>query len=218
MLYELRVYDVMPGRLPDLNHRFTSHAVGMFEKHGIGLMGVWTDYIGASNQLTFILTYDSMADRETRWNAFQADPVQQRVRSQPDEKGPLVSKTRNTFMRLTAYSPEPKGSAAIQELRIYDSVPGKMQNLHDRFSNHTLRLFERHGIENIAYWTDEVGTNNRLLYMLGYSSVAEREKRFDAFQADPEWQRARVESEVDGALVLRAHSTILKPTEYSPRS
>jgi hypothetical protein len=60
--------------------------------------------------------------------------------------------------------------------------------------------------------------NNRLLYMLGYSSVAEREKRFDAFQADPEWQRARVESEVDGALVLRAHSTILKPTEYSPRS
>ena len=108
-------------------------------------------------------------------------------------------------------------SSNVQELRIYNAMPGKLPALHDRFSNHTMRLFERHGIENIAYWTELVGTSNRLVYMLGYPSLGDREKSRAAFQADPEWEEARAESEKDGPLVRVSTHSIMRPTAYSPR-
>ena len=130
MLYEMRVYDVMPGRIGYLHDRFSEYAVGLFKEHGIGLFGVWTAEIGTSNQLTFILTYDSMADRETRMNTFLKAQVGM-VRPHQD-KDPLVAQTHNTFMVPTPYFPTPKIKSNVDELRIYDAVPGKMQNLHDR--------------------------------------------------------------------------------------
>jgi hypothetical protein len=78
-------------------------------------------------------------------------------------------------------------------------------------------LFSKHGIDNIAYWTDDVGTSNRLIYMLGYPDLGAREKGFAAFQADPDWQQARAESEKDGPLVRVSHHSILRLTPYSPR-
>jgi NIPSNAP len=101
-------------------------------------------------------------------------------------------------------------------LRIYDAMPGKLPNLHDRFSNHTIGLFKKHGIENIAYWVDDVGTSNRLTYLLGYPSLTGREKSWQAFQADSDWQKARAESEVDGPLVRVSRHSIMRRTPYSP--
>ena len=72
MLYESRVYTAVPGKLPALNDRFSNHTLGYFNQYGIGMMGFWTDEIGASNQLTYVLTFDDMADREKKWSAFQA--------------------------------------------------------------------------------------------------------------------------------------------------
>jgi hypothetical protein len=72
-------------------------------------------------------------------------------------------------------------------------------------------------MENIAYWVDDVGTSNRLTYMLGYPDLGAREKSFAAFQADPAWQQARAESEKDGALVRVSRHSILRLTSYSPR-
>ena len=217
MLYENRIYYAVPGKLPALNNRFANHTMGYFNNYGIGMMGFWTDEIGASNQLTYILTFDSMADREKKWTAFGADAGWQQVRAETETDGPLVAKVHNSFLRLTGYSPEPQLSSKVQELRVYDAMPGKLPALHDRFSNHTIRLFERHGIENVAYWTEDVGTSNRLVYMLGYPSLGDREKSWASFQADPEWQKARVASEIDGPLVRVSHHSILRPTPYSPR-
>ncbi len=128
-----------------------------------------------------------------------------------------MAHVQNTFMRLTPYSPEPQLSSNVQELRVYDAMPGKLPALHDRFSNHTMRLFERHGIENIAYWTEDVGTSNRLVYMLGYPGLGDREKSWAAFGADPDWNKARAESEKDGSLTRISHHSILRLTPYSPR-
>ena len=217
MLYESRVYVAVPGKLPAINDRFANHTMGFFKNHGIGMMGFWTDEIGTSNQMTYILNFDSMADREKKWAAFGADTGWQQVRAETERGGPLVAVVYNSFMRLTPYSPEPRLSSNIQELRVYDAVPGKLPGIHDRFSNHTMPLFEKHGIENIAYWTEDVGTSNRLVYMLGYPSLGDREKSWAAFQADPEWQKARAESEKDGPLVRVSHHSILRPTSYSPR-
>ena len=218
MLYELRVYRTVPGKLPAINDRFAKHTIGFFKKHGIGIMGFWNDEIGRSNQLTYILTFDSLADREAKWTAFQADPGWSQVRAETEAAGPIVAQVLNTFMRLTPYSPQPQMHSNVQELRIYDAMPGKLPALHDRFAKHTTGLFAKHGIENVAYWVDDVGISNRLTYMLGYPDLGAREKSFAAFTADPAWQQARAESEQDGTLVRVSRHSILRLTPYSPRS
>jgi hypothetical protein len=218
MLYESRMYLTVPGRLPAINDRFAKHTMGFFNKHGIGMLGFWNDEIGTSNRLTYILTFDSMADRETKWGAFQADPGWHKVRAETEASGPIVSQVLNTFMRLTPYSPQPHVTSNVQELRIYDAMPGKLPALHDRFANHTMQLFRSHGMENIAYWVEDVGTSNRLVYMLGYPDLGAREKSWAAFAADPEWQHARAESEKDGPLVRVSQHAILRLTPYSPRA
>jgi hypothetical protein len=217
MLYEARMYTAVPGKLPALHARFAKHTIGFFKKHGIGMLGFWTDEIGISNRLTYILVFDSMADREQKWSAFQADRDWQQVRAETEAAGPLVDHVDNTFMRTTPYSPTPQCRGNVQELRIYDAVPGKLPALHARFANHTLKLFAKHGIDNLAYWTEEVGTSNRLVYLLGYPDLGARERSWAAFLADPEWQRARAESEKDGALVRVSRHVILRLTPYSPR-
>ena len=107
----------------------------------------------------------------------------------------------------------------IHELRIYHCVPGKLPDLHNRFSTITLNIWERHGIRQAGFWTTIVGSSNQALYyLLEWESLAEREEKWDAFQADPEWIKARAETEKDGAIVARVENHILAPTPYSSRA
>ena len=217
MLHELRVYETMPGKLPALNDRFANHTTGFFKNHGIGMLGFWTDEIGDSNKLTYILSFDSMADREQKMTAFQADRAWQEVRAETEQDGPFVARVLNTFLQLTAYSPEPKVTTNVQELRTYEAVPGNLPALNDRFANHTNALFQKHGIEVVGFWTEVVGTSNQLVYMLGYGGLGDREERWGAFQNDADWQKARAASEVNGPLVKRSHNRMIRRTAYSPR-
>ena len=217
MLFEHRVYTAVPGKLPALNDRFANHTIGFFKQYGVGMMGFWTDDIGVSNQLTYITTFNTMADRETKWAEFGSDTERQQVFAETEVNGPLVAVVENTFMRLTPYSPSPQLSSKVQELRVYDTLPGRLSALHDRFANHTMALFERHGIQNVAYWTEDVGTNNRLVYMLGYESLADREKSWASFGADPDWKKAREASETNGSIVRKSRHRIMRLTDYSPR-
>ena len=217
MLYELRIYEAVPGKLPALNDRFAKHTMGFFKKHAIGMVGFWNTEIGTSNRLTYMLSFDSMADREEKWGAFQADTGWQRVRSETEKEGPLNARVRNSFLRLTPYSPEPSVRSNVQELRIYDAFPGKLPALHSRFANHTTGFFKKYGMEVIGYWTADVGTSNELVYMLGYPSLGDREKSWAAFSKDPAWQKVVAESHRDGVLVRQSQNTILRPTPYSPR-
>ena len=217
MLFENRVYTTVPGKLPALNDRFANHTIGFFRQYGVGMMGFWTDEIGVSNQLTYITTFDTMADREAKWAEFGSDTKRQQIFAETEVNGPLVALVENTFMRLTPYSPSPQLSSKVQELRVYDTLPGRLPALHDRFANHTMALFERHGIQSVAYWTEDVGTNNRLVYMLGYESLGAREKSWASFGADPDWKKAREAAEADGSIVRRSRHRIMRLTDYSPR-
>lgn len=218
MIYELRVYDTTPGKLPALLDRFEKVNVPFFAKQGIGMFGFWTDDIGVSNRLTYIVTFDSMGDRERKWDAFQADPEWQKLRQEERQRdGEWVIGLRNTLMRLTPYSPEPRITTNIQELRVYDAMPAKLPAVNDRFANYTGRFFKKHGIEEIGYWTDVIGTGNQLWYMLGYDDLGERQQKWDAYLADTDWHKVRAESEVDGALVSKSYNSILRPTAFSPR-
>jgi len=104
----------------------------------------------------------------------------------------------------------------LYEMRIYDAVPGKFQALHDRFANITLRFFEKHGIRVVAFWEHVIGVSNQLIYVLAWQDLAERERVWGAFASDPEWLKARAETERDGPLVAKITNYILKPTPYSP--
>ena len=105
----------------------------------------------------------------------------------------------------------------IYELRTYEAEPGKMMALQGRFRDHTMKLFERHGLKVIGFWTyAHGGWSNQLVYLLAFEDMADRDAKFAAFGADPDWQRAREESESDGPLVTRIRSDLMRPTDYSP--
>ncbi|MDH4074891.1 MAG: NIPSNAP family protein [Acidimicrobiia bacterium] len=105
----------------------------------------------------------------------------------------------------------------IHELRIYTAHPGKMGALLSRFRDHTCTLFEKHGITNVGYWLNSIGgRNDELWYIVGFESLAHREQAWAAFQADPEWQKVRADSEADGPLVHHLENRIMSPTNFSP--
>jgi hypothetical protein len=105
----------------------------------------------------------------------------------------------------------------IHELRIYTAHPGKMGQLLSRFRRHTLDLFEKHGITSIGYWLNSIGgRNDELWYMVAFEDLAKREEAWASFGSDPEWQRVRAETEVDGPLVHHIENRILNPTLFSP--
>ncbi len=104
----------------------------------------------------------------------------------------------------------------IHELRVYHCVPGRLPALLSRFENVTLALWERHGIRQAGFWTVLVGESNQVLYyLLAWESLAERERKWDAFTSDPEWLAARAETERDGPIVARVTNEILQPTSFS---
>jgi len=104
----------------------------------------------------------------------------------------------------------------IVELRIYHCAPGRLPALHDRFTNATLGFFKKHGIEQIGFWTTLAGPSNQsLTYLLKWESLAERERKWNAFQADPEWIATRAASEAEKIIVERVENQFLAPTSYS---
>ncbi len=109
----------------------------------------------------------------------------------------------------------------VFELRTYTAPEGKLDALNARFRDHTLALFKKHGITNIGYWTpqDAPTSQNTLTYLIAHQSREAAKKSWAAFQADPDWQKARAASEVNGPLTVRPGgvvSVFLTPTDYSP--
>ena len=105
MIHELRIYHCVSGRLPALLKRFETITLKIWERHGIRQAGFWTVAIGESNQaLYYLLEWDSLADRERKWNAFQADPEWIAKRAETEKDGPIVANVANQFLTPTAYS------------------------------------------------------------------------------------------------------------------
>lgn len=104
----------------------------------------------------------------------------------------------------------------LYELRVYDCNPSKLPALMQRFENHTLRIWGKHGIRQAGFWTTLIGeANQRLTYLVAWESLAERETKWNAFQSDPEWIKARNDSEKDGPILRNVASQILQPTAFS---
>lgn len=105
MIYELRIYRCLPGRLPALIKRFEQDTLRIWDKHGIVQAGFWTTAIGESNNdLTYMIRWESMADREQRWSVFLADPEWIEARSRSEADGPIVANVVSQLLSPTAFS------------------------------------------------------------------------------------------------------------------
>ncbi|HEY1172600.1 MAG TPA: NIPSNAP family protein [Verrucomicrobiae bacterium] len=126
----------------------------------------------------------------------------------------------SAFAVLALHSPAPITAAEVDkrcfEMRVYTANPDKMEALHARFRDHTLKMFEKHGIESIGYWVPVDNKENKLYFLIAYPSREARETLWQKFQDDPAWKKAKADSEKNGALVSKADSTFLQATDYSP--
>ena len=105
MIYEQRIYSCIPGRLPNLLKRFETQTLPIWKKHGINPIGFWTVLIGeTSNDLHYMLAWESLAAREKIWAAFQADPAWHAARSESEKDGVIISNIKASFLAPTSFS------------------------------------------------------------------------------------------------------------------
>src|SRR6267142_2236350 len=126
----------------------------------------------------------------------------------------LLSATLFAAMLSTASAADQ--DTRCYEMRVYFAAPGKLDDLHARFRDHTCKLFEKHGMMNIGYWVPLENPDNQLIYILSYSSREARESSWKAFMADPDWKAAQGASEANGRLVTKVESRFMNATDYSP--
>jgi hypothetical protein len=109
-------------------------------------------------------------------------------------------------------------STTVFELRVYHAAPGKLADLLARFRDHTVKLFDRHGMKSVAYWTptDEPEKSNTLIYILRHPSRESAAANWKSFQDDPEWKSVKEKSEANGKLTEKIDSTYLALTDFSP--
>lgn len=226
--FELRTYYAAPGRLDDLHARFRNHTMRIFEKHGMVSIGYWTPIENPENQLIYILAFPNRQARDVAWKEFSTDPDWKKVAAESEANGKLVSKVENRFLQAADFSPEinPSAGAAprVFELRTYTATADHLQLLLKRFREHTMSLFERHGLTNLFYWTlmpGQSGEGNTLVYLLAHPSREVGLARFKEFREDPEWIAVKEasEKEAGGSLTVTpdgVKSVYLQPTDYSP--
>jgi hypothetical protein len=228
-VYELRIYHCNPGKLEALHARFRDHTTKLFEKHGMTNVGYWVPLDadkGRDDTLVYLLSHKNRDTAKASWAAFGGDPDWRAVKAASEKDGtPLVKKVDVVFLDPTDYSPDtPTAEKAslprVFELRTYTASPGKFADLHNRFRKHTLGLFAKHGMKNVGYWTPsdpDKGKDDTLIYLLAFPSREAAKSSWDAFIADPAWQKVFKDSQPDGVqLAGKIESLYLEPTGYSP--
>jgi hypothetical protein len=218
--FELRIYYCHPGRLDALIERFQNHTTKIFEKHGMENIGYWVPVSNEKNALYYILAYPNKDARDKSWAAFSSDPQWKEVQSKSEESGKIVASVESVFMSFSEIMPEikpGKGDGRLFELRTYTCLPGRLPNLTTRFKDHTVKLFEKHGMENLVYFNsiEKDGGQPKLVYLLAHKSQEEATKSWAAFRADPVWIAARDASEKDGKIVEKVESVYMTPLSFS---
>ena len=222
-VFEMRTYTTAEGRLKDLNTRFRDHTTRLFKKHGIESVGYWVPTNGekSKNTLIYVIKHKSRDAAKASWKAFVSDPEWQKVAKESQKDGPILAKRpESVYMKATDYSPGWKNGEVddddVFELRIYKAAEGKLGKLNARFRDHTIRLFNKHGMKSVAYWhpTDGPDSKDSLIYSINHDSQDAAKKSWQAFIADPEWKKAAKESGV-GRLAKPPAATYMKATDYS---
>jgi hypothetical protein len=129
--------------------------------------------------------------------------------------GFYLGRVSSPSLATTANNP---AAGRVFEIRTYTTMEGKLDALHARFRDHTMKLFEKHGMTNIGYWTpqDAPLSQNTLIYVLAHSSREAAKKSWDDFRNDPQWKKVRDESEASGKIISKLESVYMDAKDYSP--
>lgn len=224
-VYELRTYTAAPGKMEALLARFRDHTTKLFEKHGMKNIGYWTPLEakdGAADKLVYLLEHKSEEAAKASWKTFSADSAWQAVQKKSAESGKLVATLESVYLTPTDYSKSmdagKSGGGRVFELRTYTTPEGKLRDLDARFRDHTMALFAKHGMSNLAYFhpvASDKRAANTLIYFLAHPSREAGAASFRAFAKDPEWMKARDASEKNGKLTAKVESLFLTPTDFS---
>ncbi len=224
--FEMRVYYVGEGKLDELHKRFREHTCALFTKHGMTNIGYWVPSENPENKLIYVLAYPSRQARETSWKGFMGDSVWQAAYKASEVNGKLVAKVESSFLLATDFSPAIAPSLAeprVFELRTYTTTPGNLDRLLGRFREHTVGLFAKYGMTNLAYWKlmpGQPGAENTLTYILAHKTPEAAAESFKGFRADPAWIAAKAATEAAGGGSLTVpdgvKSVFMKATDYSP--
>lgn len=221
--FELRIYYAASGKLDALISRFSSNTTRIFEKHGMQNIGYWVPVNNDKSTLYYILAFPNREAREKSWTAFRTDPEWMKVKADSEVNGKLVDSVKSVFLNVSdvynsgVINDKPTGADRTFELRTYYCLPGRLPNLLTRFKDHTLKIFEDKGMQNIVYFvTDEPeGKQPLLVYLLAHKNMEEAKKSWDAFLVDPNWVKARDASEKDGKILEKLEAVYLKPLPFS---
>jgi hypothetical protein len=225
-LYELRTYHAEHGKLDRLLTRFRDHTFGLFEKHGMTNVGYWVPVENKGNLLIYLISHKDRTTRDESFKNFVEDPAWKTAAAKSEEDGKLVSNIDTVYLTSTDFSPGFQGRGAdgaerLFEMRTYTTTEGNLEALKARFRDHTVALFEKHGITSLGYYTPAGDQPpNTLLYFLAHKDAEAAENSFAGFRADPEWVAARKDSEDKAGGSLTApdgvKSVFLRPTDFSP--
>ena len=223
--YELRIYTANEGKLAALQARFKDHTCKLFEKHELTNVGYWVPVDKSDNRLIYVISSPNRAAHKKSWKAFLNDSDWKKAYKASTKDGALVAKIDSTFMSATDYSPAVKPvitkKIRMFELRTYTTAPDRLKNLHGRFRDHTCKIFEKNGMKNVAYWTPtdaNKGKSNTLIYIISHFGTTDQAKKnWAGFGGDPDWQKARATSEVDGKILAKRPARLyLTATDFSP--
>ena len=117
-----------------------------------------------------------------------------------------------------ALAADAEHAGKVFEIRTYHTFPGRLDALHKRFREHTMKMFEKHGMTNVAYWVpqDNPAHDTTLIYVISHASREAAKANWAAFSADPEWQKISADSQKDGKIVEKVESVFMDATDYSP--
>lgn len=240
-IYELRSYVSEPGRQADVLKLIEGGGMTFMKKHQLNLVAAWVPADVKDERVFTLVSHQSKASCDASWTAFQNDSAWKEVvqKSVVDGKKPVKSIER-VFLSVNDYSPslnmKPAGERVF-ELRTYIASKGNLAGLNARFRNHTLKLFEKHGMTNIMYWSALEGepltcgklleavspigkadakidvnapaAGNSLIYFIAHASEEAAKESFGKFRVDPVWEKVRSESEANaGGMSLTAEGGV----------
>jgi hypothetical protein len=238
-LYELRVYQPSEGKQQDLLLFMGQQGIKLAKANGLDIVAAFTPVSPEDDRIVTLVRHKDRAQCDGNYETMMSDPNMRTAFQKAFPSGPPIASLTRLFLKPTDYSPaldlEAKGER-VYELRSYIASAGNLDGLNARFRNHTMKLFAKHGMNNVIYWNIDDGGSmkavellgavspknqaaaeiavdlpaqgNTLVYFLTHASQDAAKASFDAFRQDPEWSNVRTESEKKAGGSLTANGGV----------
>ena len=208
--YELRIYDVTPGKLDAVIERFRETVEPVRRKHEIDTVGYWTASATNGEKFVYLIRADSESQLRAHEKAFVDDPeFKKGYAASTSKHGKTVEKITSIPLKSEDAAKYEISGAAL-DLRLYTILPGKLDEFRARWRDHAVQIYARHGLRSCGWWTAEKDGQTFFICLLAAKDIAAIKQSISEFHSDAEWKRVEEDSERNGK--LRSSVTSLQLT------